>query len=113
MLAYNEKSAVEVEATFLDAFGRPTSPATVHWRLNCETTGKVLQDWTAASVSTDAETGRARYYLELEIPGALNAMQNPRSTRETKALIIVANKDAAGEFSQDYRYMVRNLPGRS
>lgn len=114
MLAYNEHSGVEIEAAFFDAAGNPTQPNTVYWRLDCETTNTVLQDFTELTVSAEpAADGSYCYCAQIDIAGSLNAIQKNKHAQEQKKLLVVANKDAAGEFSQEYRYVVKNLRGRS
>lgn len=114
MRVLNEKSGLEHRAHFSDTFGAPTIPATVHWRLDCQTTGTVLQDWTEVTpVTVSDETGITDVYALIEIPGALNAIQSDSNPRELKTLLVVAAKDQPSEYSEVLSYYVRNLRGRS
>jgi hypothetical protein len=114
MLQINEKSGHEFSVEFKDADGVPTQPTTAHWRLDCETTRKALQDDTALTViaSTD-DNGITHYRATVEVPGSLNAIQNNRNAREMKKLLVIADKDSAREYSLEVTYAVVNLRGRS
>ena len=114
MRTYNERSGVEFRVHFTDSYDAPTIPETAHWRLDCEETGTVLQDWTVATVTTESdETGIVDVYATIEIPSSLNAIQRSNSTKELKTLLVVANKDQSSEFSETLQYYVKNLRGRS
>lgn len=114
MLAYNEKSGVEFEASFFDADGNPTPPGAVMWRLDCETSQTVLRDFTSVDwVESVGPDGQPIYTALIEVPGSLNAIQKNGNAQELKKLLVVANKDQDDEYSEEYRYTVRNLRGRS
>lgn len=108
----NERSGVEFTAHFEDAAGNPTVPPSVHWRLDCESTGKVLQSDTAIDpVTVTDESGIVDCYVTVNIPGSLNTIQGG-DWRELKTLLVIAAKDTDGEYSQEYQYYVRNIRGR-
>lgn len=114
MLAYNEKQGVEFVATFFDAHQQPTLPSVVEWRLDCDATGTVLQDYTSVAVTSVVGTdGATLYQSSITVPGPLNAIQKQSNTQEVKKLLVVANRDQDGEVSKEYSYIVRNLRGRS
>ncbi len=111
---YNEKSGVEVTASFTDSTNEGTIPPTVHWNLVCKTTLKTLQEDTEVfPVAVVDESGVLTCTVEIEIPGSLNAIQRNANKRELKELLVIANKDLSGEFSQGYEYYVVNKQGRS
>lgn len=114
MDVFNEKSGVEFTAHFSDTLNTPTIPSTVHWRLDCETNGTVIRDWTEVTptVVTD-ESGITDVTADIAVPGSLNAIQSSKNARELKTLLVVAAKDTDSEFSQTYQYYVKNLRGRS
>lgn len=114
MLVYNEKSGVEVVADFHDATGTPTLPVTVHYNLWCEATNTELLADTVATVVTDTDSaGVVTYTATIEIPSSLNAIQSTGNRQETKALLVIANKGLDSEYSKEYRYLVKNVLGRS
>ena len=114
MLAHNEKSGVEITADFFDASGTPTLPTTAHYWVGCKTTNKQLLDFTSTTIQSETTpAGDTRYFSTVNIPGSLNAIQSNRNRQEVKTVLIVANKDLDGEYSQEYQYVVRNLQGRS
>jgi len=115
-ITINERAGLEYDARFFDSAKRPALPATAHWRLDCETTGRVLQDWTELAVqsSTGATGLVTSVFALIEIDGSLNAIQSNKNARELKTLLIVANKDLPREYSVNppYQYYVRNNRGR-
>lgn len=114
MDVFNERNGVEIRFHFSDAADSPTIPATVHWRLDCETTGRVIQgDTEVTPVPVLDETGLIDCYVTVEVPGSLNAIQSNGNARELKTLLVIANKDQDGEYSQAYQYYIKNLRGRS
>jgi hypothetical protein len=111
---FNERAGVEVIADFSDSFGLPTIPPTAHWRLDCDTTGVVLQDSTEVTpTAVTDETGLSRVYATVNVPGSLNAIQNNRNSREKKTLWIIAAMGTDREFSEVYEYWVMNRRGRT
>lgn len=110
----NERSGIEVRAFFADAYDVPTVPSTVHWRLDCETTSKEIQGFVEVTPTTITDaSGISEVYVSITVPGSLNAIQDNRNWRELKTVLIVANKDQDGEYSEPYQYYVKNLRGRS
>jgi len=114
VITINERTGMEIEARFFDADDAPTAPTTVHWQLICDTTNQTVQDWTlVASTQEVDEFGQITgVRVDIQIPGPLNAIQKNGNRKELKRLIVAANKDEAGEYSEEYAYYVRNLPGR-
>jgi hypothetical protein len=112
---YNERAGVEYRVHLFDEFNLPAIPETVHWRLDCETTGTQLADWTLVTPETVARVGGGykEVYVDIEIAGPLNAIQKDRNKRELKKLWVVCNKDQAREFNRDTQYEIRNLRGRT
>ena len=100
---YSERSGVEFTAVFEDVRGAPTLPTTVHWRLVGEQSGLVLQDWTQVTPylnGTDVEAF-------IEVPGTVTNLSSPTLQRELLTLLVVADKDQAGEYSEPYQFYIR------
>jgi hypothetical protein len=112
---YNEKAGVELKARFYAQDQRtPAVPSTIHYRLDCDSTNQTLVDWTELVPTLIADAVRLlEVYVEIDIPGSLNAIQKDRNSRELKKVLVVSNKDTASEFSEEYEYYVRNVRGRS
>ncbi len=114
MLSYNENNGVELTFEYTDASGVPTYPETVEYRVDCETTKKELMGFTPAAVETETfPDGTSRYYSEVTIPGSVNAIQWSRSKQEVKVVLVVCDRGLPNERSETYRYVVKNLQGRS
>lgn len=102
---YNERSGVEFTAVFEDEQGTPALPASVHWRLTCETTGRVMQDWTEAA----AVNGGTSVTADIELSGPVLTLCESQNQRELKSLLIVADKDGEREYSEEYQFYVRKV----
>lgn len=103
-----QRSGIELNAEFQSIEGAAALPSTAHWRLTCETTGRVLQDWTTAALSTETSGGSVtRVSVTVEIPGTLTALCDASSQRELKVCTIVADKDTAREYSEDFPFYVK------
>lgn len=98
---WNEGSAFAAEAYFR-AGADADVPGTVHYRIDCLTTCRTVQDWT--SIPTAAA-------VEIAISAANNAIQCDANDRETKQLTVVADKDAASQSVGVIRWTVENLKG--
>jgi hypothetical protein len=115
MKTINEKTGLTLAVRFYYEDDNHVTPDTVHWNLHCETSDTDVQDWTSVATTAEVDDLGATVAVraDITISGTLNAIQNDRNLTETKRVLIVANKDAADEFSQEYTYRVRNVPGRS
>jgi hypothetical protein len=89
------------------------SPGSVSWRLECETTGKVLQDWTAATMVADYSDGGQLIdaYAPLDLDGTLNMMQTQRPS-EVKRLLVAADRGGPRQASAEFRYTVKKLASK-
>ena len=114
MNVYDEGDGVELRVRLFDASKvRPAVPATVHWRLDCDTTGRQLQDWTDLIVETvTGISGLAQVYVDVDVDGQLNDIQQNGNSSEQKTVQVVADKDTPRQFSGLFTYRVRNRRGR-
>ena len=103
-----QRSGIELNAEFQNVEGAAALPTTAHWRLTCDASGRVLQDWTTASIATETTAGVVtRVSVTVEIPGSLTALSDPTNQRELKICTIVADKDADREYSEDFPFYVK------
>ena len=110
MKTVSERNGLEFTAKFFDHENQPAVPATVHWRLDCQTTGANLVDWTEETpVATYDDFGDAvDVSVEVEIPASANAIQQDSNRREIKELTVTAGKDTDREYSETITYVVVN-----
>ena len=105
---FPQKSGIEGNFAFESVTGEAALPGSAHWRLTCETTGRVLQDWTAASIATETSGGAVtRVSVTVEVPGSVNVLSDSSNSRETKTLTICADKDTDREYSEDFQYYLK------
>lgn len=113
MRLFNERNALEVTASFTAEDGTPVLPASVHWRLYCDTNAETVVDWTEAPVETlSDENGVTGYRTFVEIPSSANRIIDTANRRETRQLTIATGKDGEGESSETLEYYVARMPGR-
>lgn len=80
----NEGSRCFVKAKFFDRANIPQIPTSVQYRIDCETTGKNLLDWTFVTPDT---------VIEITVDATSNAIVNRRNPIERKVLTVKANAD--------------------
>ena len=80
----NEGSRCFVKAKFFDKQENPQIPTSVQYRIDCETTGQNLLDWTFLTPDT---------VIEITVDATLNTIISPRNSLERKVLTIKANAD--------------------
>jgi len=92
----NEGSRCFIKAKFFDNTGKQQIPSSVSYRVDCETTGTLIQDWT--SVTPDVQ-------VEVQINATLNKIVNQRNDIERKTVTFLANADpAVNAFTEIQQY---------
>jgi hypothetical protein len=87
-------------------------PGKAEWRLECDTTGTLLQDWTEATLVTDVVEGVINEaYAQIDVDGSLNALCGD-GKQETKRLLVSADRGTARQASEEFSYNVRMLAKR-
>lgn len=106
--AYNEGDGFELRADFTDHEGTPTFPASVKWRVVCDSTDREVLGWDEALVKLDSDPveGVAAYYVDIEVPGSANSIQNRRNRSETKRVEVAADLGDDRQYSEAYVYLV-------
>ena len=100
---WNEGSAFTLTAYFRDrATNAADTPTTIHYRLDCLTTGTELADWTSVSAAGN---------ISLSITGTHNAIQSDANRYETKQLTLMADKDLSTQYRESVTWRVSNLYG--
>lgn len=104
----NQKAGLEGNFAFESVDGSPALPATAHWRVTCSHTGRVLQDWTEATLATETTGGTVtRVSTTVEVPGPVNALCDTSSQRERHILTVAADMDTDREYSEDFEFFVK------
>lgn len=99
----NEASRCWVKVKFFDKDEMPQIPSAVRYRIDCETTGQIVLDWTTFSTDT---------VIEIEVIAPLNAIINTRNPIERKVMTVQANSDNPNEaFNEIQEWDVVNLQG--
>lgn len=95
----HEGSACYATATFKDTGGTATTPSTVRYRVDCETTGEELKGWTTLTAALS---------VSVTIPGSLNVMQDEKNRKERKSITFEADYGTDNAFKGTQFYDVRN-----
>jgi len=99
----NEGSRSQVTARFYDNADNPQLPNTVDYRLDCETTGQVILDWTAVPPAA---------VVSILVTADLNAIINPNNPVERKVLTVMANRlDITAAFNEVQKWDLIRLQG--
>lgn len=102
MFVVDEASPLRARVNLLDPDAVAAVPSTLRFRLDCETTGTTLIEWTdIAPAST----------FDLTIPAEANRIINQRNRFERKVLTVEANSGTQDQFPKDVTYAVRNMAG--
>lgn len=80
----NEGSRCFVKAKFFDQAGTAQIPSSLDYRVDCETTGQTILDWTPATPAA---------VVEIQIDATLNTILNTRNPIERKVVTVRANAD--------------------
>jgi len=101
----NEASRCWVKAKFYDRDQKPQVPSALQYRIDCETTGQTVLDWTA--VSPDA-------VVEIFVDAGLNKIIRTSNPIERKVMTIQANSDSPDTvFNEIQEWDVINLQALS
>ena len=103
-----QRSGLEGNFAFESVEGAPALPTTAHWRVTCAQSGRVLQDSTAATITTETSGGAvSKVSVTVEIPGSVNVLCDGSSQRETHVLTIIADADTDREYAEDFEFYVK------
>ena len=105
-----EGNAREHIARFKDALKRPAPPDTAEYKLYCETTRKVIVDWTPLTVQQNAP-GLSGFTAQFRITTQQNSIQDDYNRRELKTLYVIANRLGDNARQGKLQYYVRNEKG--
>jgi hypothetical protein len=99
----NEGSRCFVKAKFYDNAETPQIASSLSYRVDCETTGTALLDWTPITPAA---------VVEVQIDATLNAIIDSSNPVERKVVSFLANADPPeNAFTGYQRYDLVNLQG--
>ena len=102
MKRVNERTRVVLLVSFENENRVLTAPATMRWRVYCETTGTNITEWTTEAVPS---TGQ----VQIEIPASATAILRDSNYRETKVIAVEADAGTNNQASDEFRLDVKNL----
>lgn len=99
----NEGSRCFIKAKFFDKNQSPQIASSLQFRVDCETTGQAVLDWTTITPSA---------VVEIQIDATLNSIINRRNSIERKVVTFKANADPPeSAFTEAQSYDLINLQG--
>ena len=105
MLSINERSRLYFrEIRLRNAVNQDQAPATLRYRVDCESTRLAIIDWTELAPSA---------VFDLLIPASANAIQNRSNDAELKTITVQCDEGTDNEINVPYTWRVKNLFGVS
>ena len=99
----NEGSAFPLPVYLrLRSTGAAATPTTIHYRLDCLTTGRAIADDTSVSAASN---------FTVAVTGTHNAILNDCNIQETKQMTVICDKDLATQHREAVTWTVTNLYG--
>ena len=102
----NEASTMTVTAKFYGASNQPSTPSTVRYRIKDVTNDRVVKDWTTVTAAQSIEIAVAAEDNEIYMDGSRTFQRF-----EERVLAIQANYDTDTQFTEEIRYLIKNLRG--
>lgn len=97
----NEGDNFTIKAYFRDRDSNTAdAPSTVHYRIDCMTTGEVVQDWATVSAGES---------VAIALASDFNAIINSKNKSEIKRIIVVGDKDSTFQASAKANWTVKSL----
>lgn len=80
------------------------TPTTIHYRIDCLTTGAEILGWTSIAAATSAT---------ISVTGAQNVIQSDHNEWETKQVTVKIDTGLSTQYQEAMTYEVRNLSGQT
>lgn len=100
---WNEGSAFPLPVYLrLRSSGAAATPTTIHYRIDCKSSGTELSDWTSVSAASS---------FTIAVTGTHNAIQNEGRDYEVKQLTVMTDQGLATQHRRAVQWRVENLYG--
>lgn len=98
----NEREYFKLRWTVLDENSVASTPRSMRYRIDCQTTGRAIVPWTDLSLNSTTT---------LNVPSSVNAIISTGNSKETKVITVDTNYDDDDRVPAEYAWDVRNLGG--
>jgi hypothetical protein len=98
----NEGSFYDVIVRPLDAANASTVPSTMRYRIDCETTGNTVRDWTTVTPSAA---------VTVTVTATENAIVSNSNRTEKKVMTVQADYGESRQYTDKHKWIVVNLQG--
>lgn len=102
----NEASTMTVTAKFYGLANAPSTPSSIRYRIKDVTNDRVVKDWASVTAAQSIEIAVAAQDNEIYMDG-----QRPFKRFEERVLVIQANYDTDTQYTEEIRYLIKNLRG--
>jgi hypothetical protein len=100
---FNEGSAFPLPVYLrLRSTGAAATPTTIHYRIDCKTTGRQVADWTSVSAASN---------FTISVTGTHNAILNDCNEQEIKQLTVMTDEGLSTQHRDAVQWRVDNLYG--
>lgn len=102
MPTINERSRLPITIKFADGSWVPTAPNVARYRIDCVTTGQVIQDWLDLTPASS---------VSIVVTPTQNAIISDSNSYEKKVMAVEANYNLANQYTDSFVWTVKNLQG--
>jgi hypothetical protein len=102
----NEASTMTVSAKFYGLSNVASTPSTVRYRIKDVTNDRVVKDWTTVTPAQSIEIAISAEDNEIYLDST-----RPFKRFEERVLVIQANYDTETQYTEEIRYLIKNLRG--
>lgn len=98
----NERSRLPITIRFLDGNFVLCPPQIAKYRIDCQTTGQVILDWTTVPYGAT---------VIVTVTPSQNAIIDDHNRFETKVMAVEANCELESQYVDSFTWKVKNLQG--
>lgn len=98
----NERSRLPITIKFADGSWIPTAPNTARYRIDCQTTNTVIQDWVTLTPGAT---------VAVVVSATQNAIVDDTNRYESKVMAVEANYGLDSQYTDSFVWKVKNLQG--
>lgn len=102
----NEASTATVAVRFYGTSNVLLTPSTIRYRIKDVSNDRVVKDWTTVTPASSIEIVIAAEDNEIYMDGS-----RPFRRFEERVLAVQANFDTSTQFTEEIRYLIKNLRG--
>ena len=103
LVEIREQSAFRLQIDFMGETGALSAPQSARYRIDCETNRTQIQDWQPIAPLSESPS--------ISILPSQNEILDDRNLYEMRVVTIQADPGESTQYTDRYRYLVKNLAG--